>query len=85
MRFWLTLLMICFALTLPGCDASGPDPTNVPSLEPTNVPLEASFSYTPETPEVGLAVSFAASASDSDGQIRSFIWDFDGDGTQDAG
>ena len=46
----------------------------------------AAFDVSPESPTTGELVSFDASASSSDGEIVSYEWDFDGDGThEDAG
>lgn len=45
----------------------------------------ADFTFAPERPKAGEAVTFDASASfDVDGQIVKYEWDFDGDGTTDA-
>lgn len=51
---------------------------------PENQPPRADFSYTPENPRAGTGVDFTANATDSDGQIQSYSWDFNGDGQQDA-
>ncbi len=48
-------------------------------------PPTADFSYLPEAPTVGELVTFDGTlAFDFDGQIVSYEWDFDGDGTPDA-
>jgi hypothetical protein len=45
----------------------------------------ADFTFEPESPKAGEAVTFDASASfDVDGQIVRYEWDFDGDGLTDA-
>ncbi|MBX0324010.1 PKD domain-containing protein [Halomicroarcula sp. F13] len=44
----------------------------------------ASFTYSPTNPTTGEVVSFDASGSGDDGNIVSYEWDFDGDGTVDA-
>jgi hypothetical protein len=49
-----------------------------------NARPRASFRFFPETPDAGTQVSFDASgAVDSDGSIRSYRWDLDGDGVAD--
>jgi hypothetical protein len=49
-----------------------------------NARPRASFRFFPETPDVGAQVGFDASGSvDSDGSIRSYRWDLDGDGVAD--
>lgn len=51
-----------------------------PESEPENQIPIASFTYTPQNPAVGEQIFFhAASSTDPDGKIISFIWDF-GDG-----
>ena len=49
----------------------------------SNAPV-ARFSAAPNPATVGEAVTFDASASNDDGQIVSYEWDFDGDGTFDG-
>lgn len=61
-------------LALPACDSVGEEPNKSPV---------ASFSFTPNSPRAGTEVSFANQSSDSDGQIESYSWDFDGDGAED--
>ncbi len=46
-------------------------------------PTVISFSANPTSGVTPLAVNFTASASDSDGYITSYEWDFDGDGNYD--
>jgi hypothetical protein len=53
------------------------------TIEAANSPPTASVSG-PSTADVGEDVTFQASASDPDGSIDSYAWDFDGDGTADA-
>jgi V8-like Glu-specific endopeptidase/PKD repeat protein len=44
-------------------------------------PPSADFGYTPSNPQVGETVSFSEQASDPDGTVQSYEWDFDDDGT----
>lgn len=53
------------------------------TVEAANSPPTASVSG-PSTAQVGEDVTFQASASDPDGSIDSYAWDFDGDGTVDV-
>jgi PKD repeat protein len=45
---------------------------------------EAAFDLDPPDPEVGEAVTLDASATRDDGEVVSYAWDVDGDGTVDA-
>ncbi|WP_144900800.1 PKD domain-containing protein [Halobellus captivus] len=62
------------------------DSTTITVAEPVeNEPPTASFTASPESPDVGESVSFDASgSSDADGSIASYQWDF-GDGETDSG
>jgi PKD repeat protein len=53
------------------------------NVTPNSAPL-ASFTATPSSGNVPVAVSFNASASTDDSGIASYEWDFNGDGTWDA-
>lgn len=44
----------------------------------------AEFTWSPETPTVDETVTFTSTASDPDGEIIHYGWDFDGDGVEDA-
>jgi PKD repeat protein len=48
-----------------------------------NQPPTVSLSAAPTSGTVALSVNFSASASDTDGTIASYEWDFNGDGTYD--
>jgi PKD repeat protein len=50
------------------------------TLQATNKPPVADFSYTPSNPVAGDSVSFTDNSYDPDGSIVSWLWDF-GDGT----
>lgn len=60
---------IILALLLVGCDSGGS------SMEENQAP-NASFSVDNQEPRAGTAVSFTANASDPDGSIESYEWDF---------
>ncbi|MFB6188648.1 MAG: PKD domain-containing protein [Halapricum sp.] len=68
------------------------DPSNsvvyddvVPVPAETNTAPVSRFGYTPTSPGTGQQVTFdAGNATDSDGVITSYAWDFDGDGTTDT-
>ena len=67
-------------------DGTSSSVTQTISVTPGNQAPVARFSYSPEVPRNGERVSFNASGSyDPDGFIRSYRWDFDGDGNTDAG
>ena len=74
MRNALLLSALIFFLT--GCD-SGTD-------APPNQPPSVSFSYSPENPRPGTTVNFTANATDSDGEVASYSWDFNSDGVQNS-
>lgn len=69
-------------LTLPVTVGSGTAPLPAPS---TLIPPIADFDYSPASPQSGSLVTFNATLStDSDGQIISYAWDFNGDGNPDS-
>jgi len=70
------LTLVFLGLAFAACDSGG-DP-------PANQAPSASFSFVPTEPRAGEGVRFTADASDPDGQIATYSWDFDGDGVQDA-
>lgn len=45
-----------------------------------NQPPTASFTFTPQNPAIGEAVTFTSTSTDADGHIVEWLWDF-GDGT----
>ncbi len=51
---------------------------------PTAAAPEAAFTYTPRAPSVGEPVVFDASTSTDDGNVASYLWEFD-DGTEASG
>ena len=75
-RFLLFITFSCVVIT--GCDSGGSDD------EPENAAPTAAFSFSPQEPRAGEDVTFTANAADSDGQVTTYSWDFDGDGAQDA-
>jgi len=54
--------------------------TVLPSDHPSNEAPQASFDYSPASPQTGREVSFTSTSSDGDGGIASEAWDLDGDG-----
>ena len=70
-------------LTVTDDDDSTDSTTYTVTVE--NRPPDATYTYTPEQPDVGETVEFnATDSSDPDGSIASYEWDFDGDGRADA-
>jgi len=54
------------------------------TVQVTNAPPNATFSFAPELPKVDQMVTFSTAGSgDPDGHIVMFEWDFDGDGVTD--
>ena len=76
-----------FSVRLAVTDDRGGTDTSVAvvavALPPNETP-SASFSYSPQQPRAGEPVDFTANATDPDGQIAAYSWDFDGDGAEDA-
>lgn len=68
MRLPVRLLLV-FLLAFAGCDSAGE----------VNEPPSVGFSFSPQTPSAGTAVNFTAEATDPDGEVESFQWEF-GDG-----
>ena len=54
--------------------------TVLPSQHPANESPQASFDYSPDSPQTGREVSFTSTSADGDGGIASEAWDLDGDG-----
>ncbi len=49
------------------------------------MPPSVSASATPNPAQIGQAVNFSSAANDTDGEIDTYEWDLDGDGTFDSG
>jgi len=69
---------------------STPDDGSGPSTATTTVTVEnrapdASFTFSPASPETGQAVTFSSTSSDPDGSVASQAWDTDNDGVFDDG
>ena len=61
------------------------DNLSIKYVEQSNQVPEATYEYVPADPAVGDTVTFDASAaSDPDGSIAGYSWDFEGDGSYDA-
>ena len=77
---------LTFELNVSDGNASDTDTVNVTvqdvnASEDENQAPNASFTYSPASPNTSEEVTFDASGSnDSDGSIQSYAWDFDGDG-----
>ena len=66
-------------------DSTGLTATKAASIIVVNIPPKAQFTFSPDHPELGMGVKFDASQSnDPDGDITSYLWDFDDNGTMDA-
>jgi len=73
-----------FVVILAVRDAQGDTDEQTQSVAILNRPPTARFEWTPAIPRVSAPVRFdASSASDPDGSIVEYRWDFDGDGTFD--
>jgi PKD repeat protein len=72
-------------LTVTDDGGAAAETTQMIQVGPTNLPPNATFTYTPTNPFAGSWIQFNASASsDPDGAITSYEWSF-GDGTVDTG
>ncbi|MEW5826002.1 MAG: PKD domain-containing protein [Candidatus Bipolaricaulota bacterium] len=73
-----------FVVTLRVRDAQGDEATySAPLLIANRLPT-AAFTVAPPVPDTGASTSFDASSSrDEDGTLATYVWDFDGDGTDD--
>lgn len=68
-----------YNVTLTVTDDRGGTATASRTVDVENVSPTVNFSFSPENPRAGTAVDFTADASDPDGQIETYSWDF-GDG-----
>lgn len=70
MQYAARLVLVLF-LVLAGCN----------TVSEVNEPPGVGFSYTPQNPSAGTEVTFKAKATDPDGEVESFQWDFGDGGT----
>ena len=76
-----------YTVTLTVTDDDGATDTRSQTVSVTepNSPPTASFTFSPNNPDTSEVISFdGSSSSDADGNINSYEWDFNGDGTTDA-
>ena len=76
-----------YSVTLNVTDDDGATDTEVRSIQIgiTSLPPVAAFTYSPPSPTIGELIQLFASPSyDPDGTIVSYLWDFDGNGVDDA-
>lgn len=73
--FYLAGVALLFSGLLAGCDSGGGMSNQAPSV---------SFSYSPDAPKEGESVSFTADASDPDGSVQNYQWEF-GNGSSGSG
>jgi len=76
-----------YRVTLTVTDDDGATDTEVRTIQigPTNQPPVAAFTYSPLSPALGEQIVLNAAASyDPDGTINSYLWDLDGDGSDDT-
>lgn len=74
-HLYLAGMALLFSGLLVGCDSGGGTSNEAPSVD---------FSLNPNSPKEGETVSFTANASDPDGSIQSYQWEF-GDGSSGSG
>ena len=72
------------ALRVTDADGQSTNVSEIITVTRVNVAPTAAFSYTPLAPRAGEEVTFTAAATDSDGSVAAYSWDFDADGTEDA-
>lgn len=75
--FQTAALLLFFSFFLVACDSGGG------GMEENQTP-DVSFSVSSQEPRAGTSVSFTANASDPDGSIESYSWEF-GDGSSGSG
>ncbi len=73
-----------FTVTLTVTDNHGAWGTSSRNVTIRNIPPTAGFSFSPDDPTVGETISFSENASDPDGTIVKYEWNF-GDGTTTSG
>jgi PKD repeat protein len=71
MRVPLRFFSFVLVVALAGCSP----------VEEVNEPPSVGFEFSPQTPSAGTEVTFTAEATDPDGTIASFEWEFGDGGT----
>jgi PKD repeat protein len=65
-------------------DSDGASDVATRTVSVANRPPSASFDFSPQSPQTDQTVTFTATATDPDGSITKYQWDFNNDGSFDA-